>query len=79
MLRTTLFFDEVQVYEGIAERTGGTVDRASLRGSGNVCRSMSELTRKARRLGDGHFYLAGHCWPENETRIDLTVTWTTFG
>ncbi|HUP46408.1 MAG TPA: hypothetical protein VM779_12960 [Thermoanaerobaculia bacterium] len=79
MLRTTQYFDEVQVYEGIAERTGVTVDRNTLRGSRNVCRSMSELTRKARRMGDGHFYVAGQVWPENETKIDLTMTWTTFG
>lgn len=78
MLRTSQYFDEVQVYEGIAERTGITVDRATLRGSKNVCRSVAELTRKARIMGDGRFYLAGLVWPESETRLDLTVTWTTF-
>lgn len=78
VLRTSQYFDEIQVYEGIAERTGMTVDRATLRGSKSVCRSVAELTRKARRMGDGRFYLAGRVWPENETRIDLTMTWTTF-
>ncbi len=79
MLRTNQYFDEVQVYEGIAERTGVTVDRATLRGSKTVCRSLSELTRKVRSMGDGHFYLAGQIWPENQTKIDLTTTWTTMG
>ncbi len=78
LLRTSQYFDEVQVYEGIAERTGITVDRATLRGSKSVCRSLAELTRKARSMGDGHFYLAGLVWPPDETRIDLTMNWTTF-
>lgn len=78
MQRTNLYFDEVTVYEGIAERTGVTVDRAALRSSKSVCRSIPELTRKARSMGDGVFYLAGLVWPENETRLDLTMTWTTF-
>ena len=76
--RTNQFFDEVHVYEGIAERTGITVDRGTLRSSKSVCRSLAELTRKARRMGDGHFYLAGLVWPDHETRIDLSMTWTTF-
>lgn len=76
--RTNQYFDEVQVYEGVAERTGNTVDRTTLRGSKTVCRSLAELTRKARRMGDGHFYLAGLVWPDDQTRIDLSTTWTTF-
>jgi hypothetical protein len=78
MERSNQYFDEIQVYEGIAERTGVTVDRKTLRGSRNVCRSVAELTRKSRSSGDGVFYLAGAVWPENETRIDLTLSWTPF-
>ena len=78
MTRTHKYFDEIQVYEGIAERTGSTFDRNALRGSKTVCRSIAELTRKARAIGDGHFYLAGLVWPEGESRLDLTSTWTTF-
>ena len=79
MLRTNQHFDEVQVYEGVAERTGKTVDRNAVRGSKTVCKSLPELGRKARRMGDGHFYLAGLVWPDNEEKIDLTMTWTVIG
>ena len=70
-------FDEIQVFEGVAERTGVVVDRDALRGSKTVCRTLSELTRKARRMGDGHFYLATTMWPASESKIDLSVSWTT--
>lgn len=69
-------YDEVQVFEGVAERTGVTVDRATVRRSKAVCRSVSELTRKARRLGDGYFYVASPVWPENTTKLVLTEVWT---
>jgi hypothetical protein len=77
MLRTNQQFEEIRVYEGVAERTGNTVDRKTVRGSQAVCRSMSELTRKARRAGDGYFYLAALAWPENTTQVVLTETWVT--
>ncbi|HEY0787752.1 MAG TPA: hypothetical protein VGE86_03850 [Thermoanaerobaculia bacterium] len=70
-------FDEIQVFEGVAERTGTTVDRATVRRSPSFCRSVSELTRKARRMGDGYFYLASLLWPEDTTKLDLTQTWVT--
>ena len=41
-------FDEIRVYEGIAERTGTIVDRDTVRGSKSVCHSVSELSRKYR-------------------------------
>ena len=72
-------FDEVRVYEGIAERTGQTVDRDTVRGSKAVCHSVSELARKVRREGDGTFYLSTSAWPANETRIVLTEKWKTMG
>jgi len=75
-MRTNLYFDEVQVYEGVAERTGTTVDRNAVRGSQTTCKSLPELGRKARRMGDGHFYLAGQVWPDNQIRINLLTTWT---
>ncbi|HVR43243.1 MAG TPA: hypothetical protein VMS56_07315 [Thermoanaerobaculia bacterium] len=68
-------FDEIRVYEGIAERTGATVDRETVRRSQTFCRSVSDLTRKARRMGDGTFYLASSLWPENTTEIVLHQTW----
>ena len=72
-------FAEVKVYEGIAERTGITVDRATVRRSKSVCQSVGELARKVRLDGDGTFYLATEAWPENTERIDLNTKWTTMG
>lgn len=69
-------FDEVRVYDGIAERTGNTVDRDTVRGSKAVCQSVSELTRKVRREGDGIFYVATKAWPENTDKVVLTEKWT---
>lgn len=72
-------FEEVRVYEGVAERTGNTVDRDTVRGSKAVCQSVSELTRKFRREGDGVFYLASKAWPEDTEKIVLTAKWTPMG
>ena len=69
-------FDEIHVYEGVAERTGNTVDHATIRRSKVRCRSLSELTRKARNMGDGYFYLASLLWPENTRELVLRSTWT---
>lgn len=74
--RSTQQFDEIRVFEGIAERTGTTVDRDTLRGNFGVCRSLSILTRMARRMGDGYFYLPVVMWPEGVTRLPLAATWT---
>ena len=72
-------FDEIRVYEGVAERTGTTVDKKSVRRSQAFCRSVSELTSKARRMGDGYFYLASMGWPEDKTQLQLTQVWTPMG
>ncbi|HYS56116.1 MAG TPA: hypothetical protein VER58_20345 [Thermoanaerobaculia bacterium] len=72
-------FDEVRVYDGIAERTGTVVDHETVRGSKLVCYTISELTRRVRRDGDGTFYLAAEAWPENTERIDLNTKWTPMG
>ena len=69
-------FDEVKVFDGIAERTGNQVDRETVRGSKSICQSVSELSRKVRNQGDGYFYLAAKAWPENTTRVDLIAKWT---
>lgn len=72
-------FDEIRVYEGVAERTGNTADRASLRGRQSVCRSLTELTKKSRRLGDGYYYLSSSVWPGSEVRMVLAEEWKTMG
>lgn len=69
------FFDEIQVFNGVAERTGLTFDRAGVRGRRGICRSVTELTAKSRRLGDGYYYLAANAWPAEATTVDLTRTW----
>ncbi|HVS31691.1 MAG TPA: hypothetical protein VMS98_09565 [Thermoanaerobaculia bacterium] len=76
-LRSNQEFDEIRVFEGVAERTGQVVDRKTVRGSAAVCRSLTDLTRAARRLGDGYFYLPVMMWPEGVTRLPLAATWTT--
>ncbi|HEV8660689.1 MAG TPA: hypothetical protein VGS96_18950 [Thermoanaerobaculia bacterium] len=77
MIRTARQFDEIRVYEGIAERTGTKVDRQTVRGSTAACPSVSELTRRVRRMGDGFFYLPVSMWPEGVTSLSLSQTWTT--
>ena len=68
-------FDEVHVFEGVAGRTGTTLDRKGVRGHARVCRSMTELQSKSRRLGDGYYYLASHAWPESTASVNLGLTW----
>jgi hypothetical protein len=70
-------FDEIQVYENIAERTGVSIDRAGVRGNGRVCRSFTELSAKTRRLGDGYYYLVAAAWPAETKTVDLSRPWAT--
>jgi hypothetical protein len=77
VLKASQQFDEIRVYEGVAERTGTVVDRDTVRRSAAMCRSLSELTRRVRRLGDGYFYLPVSMWPEGVTTLSLSETWTT--
>jgi hypothetical protein len=76
LLRTNQQFSEVRVFEGVAERTGTTVDRSTVRGSQAVCRSIADLTRKVRQRGDGYFYVPVDAWPEDATQIPLFEEWT---
>lgn len=72
-------FDEVQVFGGVAERTGVSIDRAGVRGHGRVCRSITELTAKSRRLGDGFYYLASTAWPADVQSVSLVRVWAALG
>jgi hypothetical protein len=69
-------YDEIQVFDGIAERTGNHVDRSGVRGRRGVCGSVTELSAKSRRLGDGFYYLASSAWPKDETSVDLNRPWS---
>ena len=72
-------FDEVHVFGGVAERTGVTVGRAEVRGHGGVCRSITELSAKSRRLGDGYYYLTSAAWPADVQSVNLAPAWTAMG
>ena len=68
-------FDEIHVFESVAERTGNLVERATLRGRQGVCRSLTELRSKCRQFGDGYYCLAPSAWPAEVTAIDLRKSW----
>jgi hypothetical protein len=68
-------FDEVAVFEGVAERTGVRFDRAAVRRSTGLCRSLGELVRKARASGSGTFYLPLNLWPPDTDRVELQRPW----
>ncbi|MDQ3279968.1 MAG: hypothetical protein M3Q69_00980 [Acidobacteriota bacterium] len=70
-------YDEIQVFDGIAERTGLQFDRAGVRGRRGVCRSVTELGAKSRRLGDGFYYLASAAWPPEMNEVNLKREWAT--
>ena len=68
-------FDEVSVFEGVAERTGVHFDREAVRRSPGLCRSLGELVRKARASGNGTFYLPQNLWPPDTDRVELQRPW----
>lgn len=72
-------FDEIRVYEGVAERTGTRLDREGVRGRRTVCRSLTDLTAKSRRLGDGYYYMATDAWPEGEVSVNVSRRWEPLG
>jgi hypothetical protein len=72
-------FDEVSVFEGVAERTGVHFDRAAVRRSTGLCRSLGELVRKARASGSGTFYLPVNLWPADTERVELNRPWVVMG
>jgi len=74
-MASTQPFDEIRVYEGVAERTGVQFERKEARHSGGCCRSLTELLRKARAAGDGYFYLPPNVWPPDTERIELQKKW----
>ena len=73
------YFDEVQVYESVGERTGNRVDRAAIRGRAGVCRSVTELAAKFRRMGDGYYYIASTAWPADTESVNLIKAWEPLG
>jgi len=72
-------YDEVQVFDSVAERTGNLATRAAVRGRQGVCRSLTDLASKCRRLGDGYYYLASSAWPEEKSTVNLRIEWEPLG
>ena len=72
-------FDEIRVYDGVAERTGTRLDRNGVRGRRSICRSLTDLAAKVRRLGDGYYYLSSSAWPEDQASVNLIKVWEPLG
>jgi hypothetical protein len=68
-------FDEIRVFDGMAERTGTRLDRDGVRGRRSVCRSLTDLAAKVRRLGDGYYYLSSAAWPADAVTVNLLRAW----
>ncbi len=68
-------FDEIQVFDSVAQRTGNQIERSGVRGRAGVCRSLTELGAKFRRLGDGYYYLAAAVWPRDVVSVNLSRAW----
>lgn len=60
---------EINVFQGVGERTGIVVERSAIRGKKGLCKSMRDLTIKSRVLGDGYYYLPIDLWPEPDDSI----------
>ena len=71
----TQSFEEVVVYEGVAERTGVHFDRNDVRRMDGYCGSLTALLRKARAAGDGTFYVPLDRWPTDTERLELRKPW----
>ena len=70
---------EINVFQGIGERTGVLVERRAVRGKKGLCKSMRDLTIKSRVLGDGYYYLPVELWPDEEPVIIHRQEWTVIG
>ena len=51
------------------------LERAGIRGRRGICRSLTELSAKSRRLGDGYYYLLSSAWPPDTVSVNLTRAW----
>ena len=68
--------DEIQVFAGVAERTGNVIDTGGGKKPSRACTTMRDLARQYRAFGDGLFYLRPGQWPEGQTSIKLDeVNW----
>jgi hypothetical protein len=70
---------EINVFQGVGERTGVVVEKNVVRGRKSLCKSMRDLTIKSRVLGDGYYYVPLDLWPEEESVIVHRQDWTVIG
>jgi hypothetical protein len=72
---------EINVFQGVGEKTGIVVERRTIRGKPGLCKSMRDLSIKARVLGDGYYYLPVDLWPESgeEPVVINKQDWTVIG
>ena len=71
---------EINVFQGVGERTGIVVERSAVRGKKGLCKSMRDLTTKSRVLGDGFYYLPIDLWPDEEGSVVIhKQDWTVIG
>lgn len=62
---------EINVFQGVGEKTGVVVERSAVRGKKGLCKSMRDLTIKSRVLGDGFYYLPIDLWPDEEGPVTI--------
>ncbi|MGA7613661.1 MAG: hypothetical protein WBX15_00645 [Thermoanaerobaculia bacterium] len=67
---------EISVFQGVGEKTGTVVERRAVRGKPGLCKSMRDLTVKARILGDGYYYVPVELWPAKEPVVINKNDWT---
>lgn len=70
---------EINVFQGVGEKTGIVVERSAVRGKKGLCKSMRDLTIKSRVLGDGFYYLPIELWPSSEPVVVHRQDWTVIG
>ena len=75
MTRQQQSYEEIRVYDGIAERTGAQFERSEVRRSNGYCGSLTVFFRKARAAGEGTFYVPVGVWPADTERIELWKPW----
>ena len=68
-------YEEIRVYDGVAERTGVRFERSEVRRSEGCCDSVAGFLRKARAAGEGIFYLPLGMWPAETERMELRKPW----
>ena len=62
---------EINVFQGVGEKTGVLVERSAVRGKKGLCKSMRDLTIKSRVLGDGFYYLPIDLWPDEDGPVTI--------